>query len=679
MIDNFESSTTSKTLNNIRKSLAENLKAKYNKDSSDLVDKILLTHGLHKSNFDFISNVELLINERLSDISIDDNSNKSGEKTIEGMFSEVSSSLKKATGYDYLYRQMKELYGKQEANFLMGEMLDFSLALSDSTNILKNYCWAADASKLVTEGRPFGILQSKPSKRISSYTSALCETTHQMANHLAGALAVGSYFLDLAHLGLFKENFTLSELRENEEIRKYLENENQQFVHSVNHLSRNGIESPFTNLSIFDRPKLRVLLSEKNYEWYFNSENKENFINYRLKKSKEKDRLSEDKEAWMEYVIDYIIELQNIFLDFFDKGDPLKGGMPYRFPVITINLSKKKWGEKWIIEDNEFLHDLTRRDIFRYNIFCSEGMKIASCCRLLSDSDMLGLADQVNSFGGASISLGSHRIVTINFMRILLESKTLNEFFKTLDERILSAGKILKAHKDLITNLKNQGLQQFISYGWINMNRLFSTFGILGIYEASERAKEKYSLEKKYDFTKEVLLFMNQKVSEYTKQFGIIGNIEQIPAESMAKRLPKIDSLLYGETKVPYTLYANQFIPLWEEASIWERFEIDGKYSSLITGGGICHGTIGEKITSKQAEKLIKHAVDSGCSHFALNAIYSCCKEHTVIGKLETCPICNEKIIDYITRVIGYFVNVSAWNQERREWEFPKRKLSKIE
>ena len=81
MIDNSDVSTTSKTLNNIRKSLAENLKTKYNKDSSDLIDKILLVHGLHKRNFDFISNVELLINERLSDISIDDNSNKSGEIT----------------------------------------------------------------------------------------------------------------------------------------------------------------------------------------------------------------------------------------------------------------------------------------------------------------------------------------------------------------------------------------------------------------------------------------------------------------------------------------------------------------------------------------------------------------------------------------------------------------------
>ena len=42
---------------------------------------------------------------------------------------------------------MKESYGKEEANRLIGEILDLSLGLSDSTNILKPYCWSLDASK----------------------------------------------------------------------------------------------------------------------------------------------------------------------------------------------------------------------------------------------------------------------------------------------------------------------------------------------------------------------------------------------------------------------------------------------------------------------------------------------------------------------------------------------------
>ena len=40
---------------------------------------------------------------------------------------------------------MKELYGKDEAQRIMGEMFDYSLSLGDSIKILVPYCWALDA------------------------------------------------------------------------------------------------------------------------------------------------------------------------------------------------------------------------------------------------------------------------------------------------------------------------------------------------------------------------------------------------------------------------------------------------------------------------------------------------------------------------------------------------------
>jgi hypothetical protein len=68
-------------------------------------------------------------------------------------------------------------------------------------------------------------------------------------------------------------------------------------------------------------------------------------------------------------------------MEFFDKGDPCNDGMPYRFPVTTLNISRKKNKEnKWVIEDKQFLKSACKKDIYRYNIFVSEGNKIASCC-----------------------------------------------------------------------------------------------------------------------------------------------------------------------------------------------------------------------------------------------------------------------------------------------------------
>lgn len=499
----FQDTTTTIMLSKIRLSLEESLFKKYGVRDERLVNEFLDIHGLNKGNFDFIKNSNKIINEKLNDISIDANSNKSNDsKTIEGLIQESIAPVKKMLGFDYLYKVMKKMYGKEEAKRLMGEMLDLSLGLSDSTAILKIYCYAFDASKLVTFGRPFGQLHSRPAKRISSYTSALGETIHQLSSHLAGAIAIGSYFLDLAHLALYNEKIDIRDLKTSKETRKKIENEFQQFVHTVNHLSRNGIESPFTNISLFDRPKLRTFMKEMS--WYFPPDD--------LPIEFPKFETEEEKNDFcLDYVIEYIIELQNIFLDFFDKGDPSKGGMPYRFPIATINLSKKLKGDKIVIADDKFLKSICKRDIYRYNIYVSEGSKVSSCCRLLSDKEMIDLAGQSNSFGGTGLSLGSHRVCTINFNRIALESKDKIDFYKRLEERIESTAKILKAHKELIVELEKKGLQIFLSNGWININRLFSTFGILGIYEATKIYKEKFDSKSK-DPEADILTFVNSKV-----------------------------------------------------------------------------------------------------------------------------------------------------------------------
>jgi len=320
-------------------------------------------------------------------------------------------------------------------------------------------------------------------------------------------------------------------------------------------------------------------------------------------------------------------------------------------------------------EDQGFVYDIELED----NHYFPSNDVYSHNCRLISNEEMLDFASQSNSFGGGgSISLGSHRVCTINFMRIALEAKSKEDFYKILDERIDASARILKAHKDLIMDLDEQGLQQFIQIGWINKNRMFSTFGILGIYEAALTFKEKFGNNE--DTEGNMLKHMNAKVAESSKEYDIIGNIEQIPGESFAIRLAKADKIIYDEKQVPFQLYANQFIPLWNDATLWEKMESDGKYNSLITGGGIVHATIGEKVTPKQAEKIIKYSVNCGCEHFALNAIYSECENgHVHFGDINTCPTCQGQIIDKKTRVVGFFTSVSSWNPIRREWEFPRR------
>jgi len=977
-----EPAKSDRTITNIRKSVEYQLDNVYSIKDRKKVKDLLCMQGLHVSNFDFIGQIENTINSNLNDVSIDDNSNKV-EKTIEAIHQEVFASAKKAIGFDMLYRQMKEMYGKEEAKRLTGLMYDYTLAISDSTHLLKPYCWAADASKIVTLGRDFGQLQSKPCKRVSSYISALCETIHQMSSHLAGAIAIGTFFMDITHILLYKEGIDRNSFHTSSMHKKYVENEIQQFVHSVNHLSRNSSEcvtedtqvltpigfkgiddlaigddiytwasgklivskvdrvnisnysgemhryigrdiiqevtpnhrvfrkiyntdnyelvdsavlmnhktnttipvafsdidfpdydisddllklstiimcdgslhnnqihiykaphkktikmiedtlencgiaykkttkatsfknaltvddfekypkeyevcsyeinskslcdllggnkkelpsffeklskrqsnividtwkmfdghcevnnygktklqvdnhriadqlqhlcvragkgsriherfigtnkkatiyvnvfnrpnkdaskkekfqytgrvwcpttkegivvfrkngivfisgnSPFSNVSIFDKPKLKGLLSADNMGWYFDKPS----------------LLSMTNEEWIDYVVDYIMEIQKVFIEFMDKGDPTRDGLPYRFPVVTINFSKQDGN----IVDIELLDYITSKDIYRYNIFTSHGTRVASCCRLLTSNDMLDHASSSNSFGGSAISLGSHRVITTNFNRHAIMATSYEDFNNKIIKQVQDSVKVLNAHRELLKLTANKGMQQFITNGWINMNRLFSTFGIIGAYEANQTLIERFGKQSD-DYIRDMLMLFNTEVLRVGKEHKIPVNLEQIPAESMAVRLCKADKLFFGEDKVPYTLYSNQFIPLWEDATIWERLEMDGKYNQLLTGGGIVHAQIGERVTQAQAKKIIAFAVKAGCEHFALNAVYSQCENnHATFGKNTICPNCSGKIVNYMTRVVGFLTPVNNWNPTRRDWEFDKRTFINI-
>lgn len=671
-IDNICASEQTRVIKNIRKTLASTLKKKYgfsNGELKELTTKILKIHGLDESNFDSLSVFDSFISERINDLSIDDNSNKN-EKTIAGTMNEVNASNQKLIGYHMLYQTMKELYGQEEAKRLSGDMYDLSLGLSDSTKICLPYCWALDASKLVVEGRKFGQLPSAPSHRVDSYISALDETLHQMSSHLAGAIAVGTFFLDIAHILMYKMRVPFLKLKEDMTFRKYIENCYQTFIHSVNHLSRNGVESPFTNISLFDREKLKYLMGNDNYGWYFPN-----------KEAVAKDNGYDGKmsaEEWSNFIVEFVIELQRIYANFHNAGDPLNNGLPYRFPVVTYNFSKS---ENKDIEDEEFLKEACKLDISRFNIFTSQGTKVASCCRLINDSELLDMGSTVNSFGGSTISMGSHRVCTVNFARIAYEAKDMKDFYKILDKRTKEAGKILKAHKVLIGKLTQVGLEPFISRGWIRMDRLFSTYGILGVVEAQKILETKFPEyhTEEHNLMVEFLKHFDAKVRETGKEFGIATNIEQIPGESFAVRLATADKLVFPDMNIIDTpLYSNQFVPLWEDSTVWERMAEYGVADACLSGGGIVHLQINSSTTAKQNEKIIREAIKCDCEHFALNRVYSRCKDcgHVYDTKINDCPHCGNNNMEYLTRTIGYFTPVDSWNKVRREWEFPRRKFN---
>lgn len=696
-----------------------------------------------------------------------------------------------------------------------------------ANGMIQHNCFALNASKLVFEGKPWGTLPSLPPKYVQSYITNLTEVVHQLSNHVAGALAVGSFFLDIAHCMIYRDKKSFSDLQD-PTYRKHIENSLQSFIHSMNHLSRNAVESPFTNISIFDRPKLLALIDDENMGWYFTKDDPVDGVPTKAIAD------CGDKD-WKEYVVSIILDLEDIYMNIMDAGDRVHDGRPITFPVSSVNISRTMKDGKRAFADEEFVkHICKNHDIMRYNIYISEGEKIASCngfsnpftfededgnvytmpigeyvetrlsesigdkdiidnnisnyhervltrhgkkayvkrvvklknawkkllrirftcgdevwvtpnhefllkneelceakdlavgsllykylevasidefdsddyvydvevdnedhmfkmklpksglnltthncCRLINDNELFELGGQVNSFGGSSLSLGSHRVCTINLRRAMLQSNSWDEFKQLVVQRMSEAADILIAHKALLRDLVAKGTQPFIENGWLDLDRMFSTFGIMGYYEASEDAKKRFGED--YDYLSDMITLIDKTSRELSKERKNVFNVEEIPGETMAVKLANTDRWIYGEEKVPEPLYANQFVPLWVDATLYEKFKGEGELCAQLTGGGICHYSLGEKITSEQAVNTIRLALEQGLEHFALNPTYAICEnDHYTFGKHDVCPRCGARILNNLSRTVGFFVLTSNMTTVKREEDYNKRHYKAI-
>ena len=311
-------------------------------------------------------------------------------------------------------------------------------------------------------------------------------------------------------------------------------------------------------------------------------------------------------------------------------------------------------------------------ELEKNHFFASNGI-ITHNCRMSSDMDMLEMASSVNSFGGVGISLGSHRVVTLSLVRQAILATSYEDFLDRVFHNIQDAGAILKAHKTLLAREEEAGLQPYITDGTISLSRLFSTFGLIGVWECFKIIQDKFG--KIEDIDIKVIKQINTWCIERGQELGLYPNLEQVPGETLAVKMAKADRLLFGKELQPFYIYSNQFVPLTEKADLFERMDADGRVNKLITGGGIVHITTGDQVTPAQAMYIIEYAVKSGCEHLALNLVTSIGEcGHITNGKVNKCPKCGAKIKDYSLRVVGFVTLVSNWIPERRK-EFEERFL----
>ena len=430
----------------------------------------------------------------------------------------------------------------------------------------------------------------------------------------------------------------------------YARQQIQRFIYAVNQpYVRDGMQSAFTNVSIFDYPYLEALFGGAEFP---NGD----------------------------FMIDSLEEIQEFQKVFLETVAEIRQKNMFTFPVLSMSLLRQE-GK---FQDEEFAkwcvaHNMKWNDS---NIFIDDSVtSLSNCCRLKSNIEDLGY---FNSIGGTALKVGSVKVSTINLARIAYENPNEKDYLVALRDITELDCKVLDVVRHILMRNVEKGLLPNFSKGLVDFEHLYNTIGVMGIYETMKTFG--YTKEDEFGntyYTPEADAFGKKifEVIHRTKdQFGLDKdykiNLEAVPGESCAVKFQKADEMLYPEKVVKdLPLYGNQFIPLGIKTTIQERIRIASLYDSYCNGGSIAHINIDAPFDSfEKAWKMTEYIADQGLTYFAFNTkIQACEHNHAFFGKV--CPICGGPVATEYTRIVGFYTPIKTWGKERkaeykmREWE----------
>ncbi|MBE6813614.1 MAG: ribonucleoside triphosphate reductase [Ruminococcaceae bacterium] len=552
--------------------------------------------------------------------------------------------------------------GAITANYWLSEIYDDEIANAHRNcdlhlhdlSMLTGYCAGWSLRQLIEEG-----LGGVPGKITSAPASHLATLCNQMVNFLgimqnewAGAQAFSSFDTYLAPF-VKKDGLTYRE------VKKCIES----FIFGVNTPSRWGTQAPFSNITL---------------DWVVPADLKDRPA---IVGGKEQDFTYGDCQAEMDMV-------NKAFIETMIEGDA--NGRGFQYPIPTYSITRDfDWSDK---ENNRLLFEMTAKYGTPYfSNYINSDMEPSDvrsmCCRLRLD--LRELRKKGGGFFGSGESTGSVGVVTINMPRIAYLATDIGDFYKRLDHLMDIAARSLKIKRTIITKLLNEGLYPYTKRYLGTFDNHFSTIGLIGMNEVGLNAKwlgKNLTDKKTFEFTKDVLNHMRERLSDYQELYGDLYNLEATPAESTTYRFAKHDVARYPDIitaaqddGTPY--YTNSsHLPVSYTEDIFTALDHQDELQTLYTSGTVFHAFLGEKLPDwKAAANLVRKIAENyRLPYYTMSPTYAVCRNHGyIVGEQYTCPECGEKTEVY-SRITGYYRPVQNWNDGKTQ-EFKERKVYDIE
>lgn len=632
-----------------------NINIRLNKNFTTAFNKMQETYGEELSKINGFSDMQLsytdfidnfVDSDTVADASVDGNANV-GQKDIVTLINEMPKPHQKLLAFNKIYYEINKKYGFKTANDWLKNEWDGHLYLHDAnTSSFVHYCFAYDLKDLAEKGLFFiDTFNAEPPQHLETFVDFVKEFVSWTCNRSSGAVGLPNLIPYMYYFwkkdctsGLFTDNI------------KYAKQQIQRLIYALNQpFLRGGIQSAFTNTSVFDRPYLEALFGGAEFP----------------------------DGSFMIDEIEGIMDFQKIYLETMSE---IRSKNMMTFPVNTISLLKQNG--KFV--DEEFAkyaikHNMKWNDS---NIFADSSVNsLSNCCRLKSNIEDLGY---FNSIGGTALKVGSVKVGTVNLARLALENKTEKEYLVALKELVELDLKCLDRVRYIIKRNVDKKLLKNFSYGIVDFEHLYNTIGFIGIYETMKtfgytRVDEfgnTYYTEEAEKFGKKIFDVIHNVKDTFALDKDYTINCEQIPGETAAAKLMKKDMFFYPDTAVnDLPLYGNQFIPLGIKTTLQERIRIAAMFDGFCNGGSILHVNIESPFTSfEQAWDMLNYITDQGVTYFAFNTKIQACKHnHAFFGTI--CPECGEPVDTEYTRIVGFYTPVKTYSKERkaeydmREWE----------
>ena len=627
-----------------------NFTIQYNALTNDYGEEFSRLNGFSPSQLSFTDFIDNFIDSStVADASVDGNSNVSN-KDMRTLMNEMPKPHRKLIAFNKIYYEMNKKWGKKDADeWLLNEWTKAIYMHDADTSTYVHYCFAYDLKDLAEKGLFFlNNFNAEPPRHLSTFVDFVKEYISFASNRSSGAVGLPNLIPYMYYF--WREDCKNGYATKSDEY--YARQQIQRFIYAVNQpYVRDGMQSAFTNVSVFDSEYLEALFGGATFP----------------------------DGSFMIDELDEIKEFQKVFMNVVSE---IRSHNMFTFPVLTISLLRKNgkfadaefaiWGIK---------HNMKWNDS---NIFIDDSVtSLSNCCRLKSDINDLGY---FSSIGGTALKVGSVKVSTVNLARIAYESESEQQYLDRLEHIVELDCKVLHVIRHIIERNVEKGLLPNFTYGLVDFQHLYNTVGVIGIYETMkhfgytklDEFGNTYYTKEADDFGKKIFDVIHKTKNEFAKDKGYLINIEQIPGETAAVKMQQADELLYPDKVVKdLPLYGNQFIPLGIKTTMKERIRIASLFDSYCNGGSIAHINIEAPFKSfEQAWDLTNYIADQGLTYFAFNTkIQSCEHNHAFFGKI--CPVCGKPVYKEFTRIVGFLTPVNSWSKERKE-EYKLREWEKV-